>query len=37
MVDHYKVERKAGEEWLIGIKNAETHMLDVKEEFVKEV
>lgn len=37
MVDHYKIKRKAGEEWLIGIKNAETHILDVNEEFVKEV
>jgi major vault protein len=37
MTDAYDIERRAGEEWLIGINNAETHILDVKEEFVKDV
>ena len=37
MVDVYKIQRKAGDEWLVGIQNAEAHVLDVNEEFVKEV
>lgn len=37
MVDVYGKERRAGSEWLIGIQNTETHILDVNEEFVKVV
>lgn len=37
MTDAYGNARKAGSEWLIGIEEAETHILDVNEEFVKEV
>ena len=37
MTDFYGNERKAGSEWLIGIENTETHILDVNEEFVKDV
>jgi hypothetical protein len=37
MTDFYKIKRAAGEEWLVGINQAETHILDVNEEFVKEV
>ena len=37
MKDVYDKVRQAGEEWLVGISNAETHILDVNEEFVKEV
>jgi hypothetical protein len=37
MVDFYDVERKAGEEWLIGVHKTASHVLDVNEEFVKEV
>lgn len=35
--DVYGVERKHGTEWLVSIKNAETHILDVNEELVKQV
>jgi major vault protein len=37
MVDHYKIERKAGEEWLIGVHDAAVHILDVNEELVADV
>ena len=37
MVDIYGKERRAGDEWLIGISNAESHILDVNEELVKTV
>lgn len=37
MVDIYGNERRAGDEWLIGISNAESHILDVNEELVKTV
>ena len=37
MTDFYKIKRSAGEEWLVGINEAETHILDVNEDFVKEV
>jgi len=35
--DVYKIERKAGEEWLVTINLAETHIPDVYEEVVGEV
>lgn len=35
--DAYGVERKAGEEWLVTLKNADTHIPDVYEDVVKEV
>jgi len=35
--DVYGIERKNGQEWLVTIKNAETHILDVNEALVKEV
>lgn len=37
MTDHYKIKRNAGDEWLVGINLGETHILDVNEEFIKEV
>lgn len=37
MVDVYTIQRQAGDEWLVGVKNAASHVLDVNEEFVKEV
>ena len=37
MTDVYDKVRKAGEEWLIGVENAASHVLDVNEEFVKDV
>lgn len=37
MTDLYNIKRRAGDEWLVGITLAETHILDVNEEFVKEV
>lgn len=37
MTDLYNIKRKAGEEWLVDLTKAETHILDVNEEFVKEV
>ncbi len=37
MQDIYGVNRKAGDEWLVGIEQAAAHVLDVNEEFVKEV
>ena len=37
MVDVYNVQRQAGDEWLVGVKNTASHVLDVNEEFVKEV
>lgn len=37
MIDVYGIERRAGDEWLVGISQAETHILDVNEQFVKEV
>lgn len=37
MTDVYGKERKAGEEWLIGVTQSASHILDVNEEFVKEV
>jgi len=36
-VDRFKVERKAGEEWLITLKDAESHIPDVFEQVVGEV
>lgn len=35
--DIYGVERKNGQEWLITLKQGETHILDVNEQLVKEV
>jgi len=35
--DIYGVERKNGQEWLITLKQAETHILNVNEQLVKEV
>lgn len=32
-IDVYKNERKAGEEWLVTLKNASYHLLDIYEEF----
>ena len=37
MTDKYTIKRRAGDEWLVGINEGETHILDVNEEFVKEV
>jgi hypothetical protein len=37
MKDFYGTERKAGEEWLIGVDRTASHVLDVNEEFVKDV
>ncbi len=35
--DVYGIDRKNGEEWLVTIANAETHIIDVNEELVKQV
>lgn len=32
--DTYGVDRKNGEEWLVTVKNAETHILNVNEQLV---
>ena len=37
MTDVYNIKRKAGDNWLIGIKQAETHIIDVNEQFEKTV
>lgn len=37
MTDVYGKERKAGAEWLIGVEHHASHVLDVNEEFVKDV
>lgn len=31
MIDVYGIERRAGDEWLVGISLAETHIFDVNE------
>jgi major vault protein len=36
-VDVYGIQRKAGQQWLIGIEKAETHICDVYEEIVGNV
>ena len=36
-MDIYKVERKAGEEYLITLDNAPSHIVDIYEEYVKSV
>jgi major vault protein len=36
-VDHYGVNRRAGEEWLITDEMTEKHIVDVYEESVKTV
>jgi major vault protein len=36
-LDAYSIQRKAGQEWLVTSKMAETHIPDVYEEFVQEV
>eukprot|EP01101_Sappina_pedata_P008576 TRINITY_DN477_c0_g2_i1.p1 TRINITY_DN477_c0_g2~~TRINITY_DN477_c0_g2_i1.p1 ORF type:complete len:769 (-),score=337.33 TRINITY_DN477_c0_g2_i1:450-2687(-) len=35
--DIYKKDRKAGEQWLVTFEESSTHILDVHEEFVKDV
>ena len=35
--DVYGVERKSGDEWLVTLENAPTHMLDIYEELVRPV
>jgi hypothetical protein len=37
MKDCYNIIRAAGSEWLIGIEQTEIHLLDVNEEFVRDV
>jgi major vault protein len=37
MTDFYGVKRQAGAEWLVDLSKAETHILDVNEQFVQEV
>lgn len=37
MTDVYGIKREAGDEWLIGVNQSASHILDVNEEFVKEV
>lgn len=35
--DRFKIERKAGEEWLVSLKEAESHIPDIYEQVVGEV
>lgn len=35
--DVYGKKRKAGDQWLIGISETDTHIIDVHEELVQEV
>lgn len=37
MKDVYGVQRYAGAEWLIGVEQANSHILDVNEKFIMEV
>ena len=37
MTDCYGIKRPAGSEWLIGIEQANAHILNVNEKFVKKV